>query len=75
MAARRLNQPTEHERKHEREGNAYINDSLTDREVEQTLSRNSDRIEYMMFVGTRKTVPNNTYNINAQNAPVIRLRN
>jgi hypothetical protein len=64
---RRLNQPTEHERKHEREGNVYIYDGLTDREVEQALSRNFGRIEYMMFVGTRKTVPNDTSNANAQN--------
>jgi hypothetical protein len=54
---RRLNQPSEHERAHEREGNVYIYDGLTDRDVDRALSAHFDRIEYMMFVGTRKTGP------------------
>lgn len=63
---RRLNQPTERERAHEREGNVYIYDGLTDREVDQALSAHFDRIEYMMFVGTRKTDPTDTANSNVQ---------
>jgi len=63
---RRLNQPTEHERAHEREGNVYIYDGLTDREVDQALSAHFDRIEYMMFLGTRKTIPTDTANSNVQ---------
>jgi hypothetical protein len=62
---RRLNEPTERERAHEREGNVYIYDGLTAREVDQALSAHFDRIEYMMFVGTRKTVPADTANSNA----------
>jgi hypothetical protein len=54
---RRLNEPTQRERAHEREGNVYIYDGLTDRQVDQALNLNFDRIEYMMFVGTRKTEP------------------
>jgi hypothetical protein len=52
---RRLNEPTVRERAHEREGNVYIYDGLTDREVDQALNAHFDRIEYMMFVGTVKT--------------------
>jgi hypothetical protein len=54
---RRLNEPTERERTHEREGNVYIYDGLTDRQVDQAMNLHFDRIEYMMFVGTRKTEP------------------
>jgi len=54
---RRLNEPTERERAHEREGNVYIYDGLTDHQVDQALNLHFDRIEYMMFVGTRKTEP------------------
>lgn len=57
---RRLNEPTERERAHEREGHVYVYDGLTDRAVDQALSRHFDRIEYMMFVGTRKTEPEKT---------------
>ena len=62
---RRLNEPTERELAHEREGNVYIYDGLTAREVDQALSAHFERIEYMMFVGTRKTVPEDTANSNA----------
>jgi len=54
---RRLNEPTQLERAHEREGNVYIYDGLADREVDQALNLHFDRIEYMMFVGTRRTEP------------------
>jgi hypothetical protein len=57
---RRLNEPTERELAHEREGNVYIYEGLTDRDVDQALSKNFDRIEYMMFVGTRRTDPTET---------------
>lgn len=57
---RRLNEPTERERAHEREGNVYIYDGLTDRDVDLALNRHFDRIEYMMFVGTRRTDPSGT---------------
>jgi hypothetical protein len=62
---RRLNEPTERELAHEREGNVYIYDGLTAREVDQALSAHFERIEYMMFLGTRKTVPADTENSNA----------
>ncbi len=54
---RRLIEPTERERTHEREGHVYIYDGLSDREVEQAMNMHFDRIEYMMFVGTRRTDP------------------
>ena len=54
---RRLHEPTERERAHEREGNVYIYDGLADREVDQAMNLHFDRIEYMMFVGTRRTEP------------------
>lgn len=57
---RRLNEPTERERAHERQGNVYIYDGLTDRDVDLALNRHFDRIEYMMFVGTRRTDPSGT---------------
>lgn len=65
---RRLNEPTERERLHEREGNVYVYDGLTDREVDQALSAHFDRIEYMMFVGTRKTdTPDSANNTTQKN--------
>lgn len=63
---RRLNQPTERELAHEREGNVYIYDGLTAREVDQALSAHFERIEFMMFVGTQKTVPADAANSNVQ---------
>lgn len=63
---RRLNDPTERERAHERAGNVYIYDGLTDREVDQALNAHFDRIEYMMFIGTRKTAPADPANSTAQ---------
>jgi hypothetical protein len=33
----------------------YVYDGLTDREVEEALDRHFGRIQYMMFVGTKKT--------------------
>lgn len=54
---RRLNDPTPRELAHERKGNVYIYDGLTDREVDRALSTHFDRIEYMMFLGTRRTDP------------------
>lgn len=63
---RRLNDPTAHELAHEREGNVYIYDGLTDREVEQALDEHFDRIEYMMFMGTRQTEPTGEVRTDAQ---------
>lgn len=57
---RRLNEPTARELAHERQGNVYVYDGLTDREVDHALNRHFERIEYMMFVGTRKTDPATT---------------
>ena len=54
---RRLNAPSARELAHERKGNIYIYDGLTDREVDEALIKHFGRIEYMMFVGTRKTDP------------------
>lgn len=54
---RRLFEPTERERKHERQGNVYIYEGLTDRDVEDAMSREFGRIEYMMFLGTLQTAP------------------
>jgi hypothetical protein len=52
---RRLNDPTPRELTHERKGNVYVYDGLADGDVEQAMNRHFDRIEYMMFVGTRKS--------------------
>lgn len=52
---RRLFIPTERELEHERKGNVYIYEGLTDRQVEEALDRHFDRIEYMLFLGTRRT--------------------
>jgi hypothetical protein len=57
---RRLNDPTERERAHERQGNVYIYDGLTDRDVDQAMRDHFDRIEHMMFLGTRRTAPDGT---------------
>jgi hypothetical protein len=54
---RRLNEPTARELAHEHQGNVYVYDGLTDREVDQAMNRHFERIQYMMFVGTRKTAP------------------
>ena len=62
---RRLNAPTERELAHERKGRVYIYDGLSDREVDHALSAHFDRIEYMMFVGTRKSGSTNAVNGNA----------
>ena len=67
---RRLNEPDERERTHEREGHVYIYDGLTDREVDQALSTQFDRIEYMMFTGTRKTGSADAVNANANGGSV-----
>lgn len=63
---RRLNEPTERERKHERAGNVYIYDGLTDREVEKAMNAHFNRIEYMMFLGTRRTEPTGTARSDAE---------
>ncbi|MGA7178137.1 MAG: hypothetical protein WBX11_00925 [Thiobacillaceae bacterium] len=52
---RRLMHPTPLELQDEQSGKVYIYDGLTDREVDQALDKNFDRIESMMFVGTVKT--------------------
>lgn len=52
---RRLFVPDERELEHERKGNVYIYEGLTDRQVEEALSRQFDRIEYMLFLGTKRT--------------------
>jgi len=52
---RRLMQPSPSELETERQGNVYIYDGLTDREVETALDAHFARIQYMMFVGTVKT--------------------
>lgn len=63
---RRLNAPTERELAHERKGRVYIYDGLSDREVDHALSAHFERIEYMMFVGTRKTVSTDAANSKVQ---------
>ena len=52
---RRLFVPNEREVEHERKGNVYIYEGLTDRQVDDAMSRHFDRIEYMLFLGTRRT--------------------
>jgi hypothetical protein len=52
---RRLLLPNEREREHESNGNVYIYEGLTDRQVEDAMSRHFDRIEYMLFLGTKRT--------------------
>ncbi len=54
---KRLMQPSPHELERERNGNVYIYDGLSEREVDSALDRNFDRIQAMMFVGTVKTDP------------------
>jgi hypothetical protein len=54
---RRLFQPTERELAHEREGNVYIYDGVTDRAVDDAMTQHFGRIEYMMFLGTLRTAP------------------
>ena len=61
---RRLNAPTERELAHERKGRVYIYDGLSDREVDHALNAHFERIEYMMFVGTRKSGSTNAVNSN-----------
>ena len=63
---RRLNEPTERELAHEREGNVHIYDGLTDRDVDQALSTHFERIQHMMFLGTRKTIPTDSENSDAE---------
>ena len=65
---RRLNDPTEHERAQEREGKVYIYDGLTAREVDQALDAHFDRIESMMFMGTRRTEPTGQVSTDANGA-------
>jgi len=52
---RRLTQPLPQELTKERSGSVYVYDGLTDREVDAALTSHFDRIQYMMFVGTKKT--------------------
>jgi hypothetical protein len=52
---RRLTQPLPQEVAKERSGSVYIYDGLTDREVDAALTGQFGRIQYMMFVGTKKT--------------------
>jgi hypothetical protein len=52
---RRLTQPLTQELAKERSGSVYIYDGLTDREVDAALTSHFERIQYMMFVGTKKT--------------------
>jgi len=52
---RRLFLPNERELEHERKGNVYIYEGLSDRQVEDAMSRHFDRIEYMLFLGTKRT--------------------
>lgn len=65
---RRLNDPTEQERAQERHGRVYIYDGLTDREVDEALDAHFDRIEHMMFMGTRRTAPNGQVSTDANGA-------
>lgn len=55
---RRLMQPLPQEIEKEKAGSVYVYDGLTDREVEQALTNQFNRIQYMMFVGTKKTDAN-----------------
>jgi hypothetical protein len=52
---RRLTQPLPQELAKERSGSVYVYDGLTDREVDAALTGYFERIQYMMFVGTKKT--------------------
>lgn len=52
---RRLMQPLPQEIEKEKSGSVYIYDGLTDREVDMALSAQFNRIQHMMFVGTKKT--------------------
>ncbi len=52
---RRLMQPLPQEVTKEKTGSVYIYDGLTDREVDAALNSQFNRIQHMMFVGTKKT--------------------
>ena len=52
---RRLTQPLPQELAKERSGSVYVYDGLNDREVDAALDSQFNRIQYMMFVGTKKT--------------------
>jgi leucyl aminopeptidase (aminopeptidase T) len=52
---RRLLDPTEAELAAEAEGRIYIYDGLTDRDIQEAMNEEFERVENMMFIRTRKT--------------------
>jgi hypothetical protein len=54
---RRLLEPTPSEIAQEEAGRIYIYDGLRDKDVEQAMDKEFDRVEHMMFIRVRKTDP------------------
>ena len=52
---RRLLDPTEAELAAEADGRIYIYDGLTDRDIQEAMNEEFERVENMMFIRTRKT--------------------
>lgn len=52
---RRLFEPTPSELQAERSGRIFIYEGLTDRDVDNAMEREFDRIEHMMFIRVKKT--------------------
>jgi hypothetical protein len=52
---RRLFDPTDAELASEAEGRVYIYDGLTDRDIQQAMNEEFERVVNMMFIRTRKT--------------------
>jgi len=52
---RRLFEPTPAERAREAEGRIYIYDGLRDKDIEQAIDQEFDRVESMMFIREKKT--------------------
>jgi len=55
---RRLFEPTPSERTQEAGGRIYIYDGLRDKDIEQAIDEEFDRVESMMFIREKKTDEN-----------------
>ena len=55
LEIRRLFEPTESELRKEAAGIVYIYEGMTDREVNQAMGDEFERVEHMMFINTIRT--------------------